>query len=277
MRADCHIHMVLDGIDWKASIARGVADGHIRRVLEDYQKKGYTYLRDGGDRWGVGLRAKVLARDYEITYRTPLAPLCLQGHYGSFIGLVYENPRDYARLVQQQRTRGADFVKIMVSGLMDFDRCGVLTEPPLEDRLITELIHIAHEEGMSVMAHCNGTRPALAAAAAGVDSIEHGAYLEDEALHAMVQMGVVWVPTLSTVGNLRNTDRYDERSVEMILENTMLRVEKFRNLGGFIAPGTDAGAWAVPHGCQTEEKLLAQAGVGQENLQRGIEIIKSKF
>ena len=50
MNADCHIHMVLDGVDWKASIARGIRENYIAGVLSDYQKKGYKYLRDGGDR-----------------------------------------------------------------------------------------------------------------------------------------------------------------------------------------------------------------------------------
>ena len=156
---DCHMHMILDGFDWKSAIARHSAkpdEPFIRRVLEIYRQAGYTYLRDGGDRWGAGARARQLAPEYGITYRTPLAPLCKAGHYGSFIGRVYQNLKEYADLVVQQREAGADFVKIMISGLMDFHRYGVLTEEPLAPSEIRELIHIAHEEGMAVMAHANG-------------------------------------------------------------------------------------------------------------------------
>ena len=53
------------------------------------------------------------------------------------------------------------------------------------------------------MAHANGAEVVRSAAEAGVDSVEHGAYLDGEALHAMAENGTVWVPTLSTIGNLR--------------------------------------------------------------------------
>ena len=130
MRCDCHIHMVLDGADWKRAIARhsgSVDEVWVRRVLETYRKLGFAYLRDGGDRWGVGAKARSLAGEYGITYRTPLSPLCAQGHYGGFIGEKYENRSQYAAMVSQKRAEGADFIKIMISGLMDFDRFGVLT------------------------------------------------------------------------------------------------------------------------------------------------------
>ena len=277
MKADCHIHMVLDGVDWKSSIARGIREDYIHGVLAAYRDRGYTYLRDGGDRWGVSLKAKELAAAYGIVYKTPLAPLCLQGHYGSFIGLCYEDTRQFANLVIRQRAQGADFVKIMISGLMDFDHYGVLTEEGLDPALIRELIHIAHSEGMAVMAHCNGAATARAAAEAGVDSIEHGAYLDQAALEAMKENGVVWVPTLSTVGNLSGKGRFREDAVKAILHSALENVDTFRSLGGLLAPGTDAGAWAVGHDCHTEEAWLAQAGVTPEDMARGLAAIQKKF
>lgn len=266
MRCDCHIHMVLDGRDWRSAIdrhRRQPDDGLIRETLERYQKLGFTYLRDGGDRWNVGKRARELAGSYGITYRTPLAPLCRAGHYGGFIGEGYENLHDFAGRVRLHRKEGADFMKIMISGLMDFDRFGVLMEEALPPEEIRELIHIAHEEGFRVMAHANGARTVEAAAAAGVDSVEHGAYLDEQALAAMQEKNVVWVPTLSTVGNLRGTGRFREEAVEAILESAMENVRRFAFMGGLVAPGTDAGAWAVPHGSLTEYALLKEA-LGQE-------------
>ncbi|MDO5546416.1 MAG: amidohydrolase family protein [Eubacteriales bacterium] len=282
MIVDCHIHMVLDGADWKTAIARhkqAVDEGWIRQTLAHYQELGFTYLRDGGDRWGVGRRARELAGEYGITYRTPLSPLCKAGHYGGFIGEKYGNLRKYAKLVVKNREDGADFIKIMISGLMDFDRFGVLTEEGMEPAEIRELIHIAHEEGMAVMAHANGARTVEAAAEAGVDSIEHGAYLDEGALHAMAEAGTVWVPTLSTIGNLRGRGRFDETAVERILESAMENVRLFAAMDGLLAPGTDAGAWSVPHGSLTEYELLrAVLGGGtQEVLGRGIQAIRQKF
>lgn len=282
MTGDCHIHMILDGADWRSAIGRhkdGPALPWIRGVLSRYQALGITYLRDGGDRWGAGAAARALAPEYGITYRTPLAPLCKQGHYGRFIGKAYADLREYAALVRETREAGGDFIKIMISGLMDFDRFGVLTEAGLPGAEIRELIHIAHSEGMAVMAHGNGSEAALAAAAAGVDSLEHGAYLNEEALCALAEAGTVWVPTLSTIGNLRGRGRFEENAVAAILDSALENLARFAALGGLIAPGSDAGAWAVPHGSETEVPLLALA-LGRETeaiLARGLLAIQAKF
>lgn len=279
MNMDCHIHMVLDGADWKAAIARhgnGPDETFIRQILADYQQKGYFYLRDGGDRWDVGKKARELAGEYGIIYRTPLAPLCKIGHYGAFIGETYENLRQYRSMVKKRRENGADFIKIMISGLMDFHRFGVLSESGLEQGEIRELVHIAHEEGFSVMAHANGARTVEAAAEAGVDSVEHGAYLDEEALCAMKESGTVWVPTLSAIGNLLGKGRFDDGAVAKILESSMENLRRFEAMGGLIACGSDAGAWAVPQGAQTEEKWLLKA-VGKEAIRRGNQRIREKF
>lgn len=262
MRYDCHMHMVLDGVEWRNAIRRhseSVEEGFVRNALKTYQERGFGYLRDGGDRWGVGALARKIAPEYGITYRTPLAPLCKAGHYGSFIGEKYADFREYTALVRKARADGADFIKIMISGLMDFDRFGVLTEDGLPETEIRELIHIAHEEGFCVMAHANGARTVEAAAKAGVDSVEHGAYLDAEALAAMKEAGTVWVPTLSTVGNLRGKGRFSEPDVQAILESALKNVASFAKMGGMLAPGTDAGAWAVPHGSLSEFELMRDA------------------
>lgn len=279
---DCHMHMVLDGRDWRAAIGRHrekPREDWIRGVLQQYVRQGFGYLRDGGDRWGVGAKARELAPEYGIRYRTPLAPLYHRGHYGAFIGTGYGDLREYTALVRQQRERGADFIKIMISGLMDFDRFGVLTEEGLPGEEIRELIYIAHEEGFAVMAHANGARTVEAAAAAGVDSVEHGAYLDEEALCAMKENGTVWVPTLSAVGNLRGKGRFREEAVEAILESALENVRAFAALGGFLAPGTDAGAWAVPHGGLSEYALmeLALGKAAEETLERGAKKIAGRF
>ncbi len=282
MICDCHMHMILDGENWKSAIARhssGPDLSFIRAVLSRYRDLGFTYLRDGGDRWGAGAAARCLAPEYGIVYRTPLAPLCQKGHYGSFIGKTYETFGEYTALVRETGAQGGDFIKIMISGLMDFDRFGVLTESGLPPDAVGELIHIAHEEGFRVMAHANGARTVQAAAEAGVDSVEHGAYLDGDALWAMKEAGTVWVPTLSTVGNLRGTGRFDEGAVAAILESAMENTAAFADMGGLIAPGSDAGAWAVPHGSVTEFELLGQVlgSRTDEVLDRGIRAIREKF
>ena len=277
MKADCHMHMILDGYDWREAIHRHTAqpdERFIHRMLAIWQERGFTYLRDGGDRWNAGKRARELAAQYGITYVTPLAPLCREGHYGAFIGRTYTTMKEYAALVAQQKAEGADFVKIMISGLMDFDHFGVLTEPGQDPGEIRELIHIAHEEGMAVMAHANGARTVEAAAAAGLDSVEHGAYLDEDALKAMEENGTVWVPTLSTIGNLLGKGRFPDAETSQILESALHNLSCYN---GLVACGTDAGAWAVPHGSETEAPLLKQAGIGEERYLQGNQVIIEKF
>ena len=144
-----------------------------------------------------------------------------------------------------------------------------------------EMIRIAHGAGFAVMAHANGSQAVLAAAEAGVDSVEHGAYLSGEALEAMAEAGTVWVPTLATIGNLRGTGRFSEADVTRILTSAQENVARFHALGGLLAPGSDAGAYAVFHGQGglDEYRLLSEA-LGPEAgdaLSQGISAIRQRF
>ena len=272
--------MVLDGLYWKDAIARHKEqplETYIREILCTYRDLGYTYLRDGGDRWGVGKRARELSASMGITYRTPLSPLCKEGCYGAFIGETFRNEKEFALLAEKQKHGGADFIKIMISGLMDFDRPGRLKQTGPEEGEIAYMVSISKDLGMPVMAHCNGAKAALAAAKAGVDSIEHGAYLNEEALFAMQEAGAVWVPTLSTIGNLLGKGRYPDKGVEEILESALANVKAYARLGGLVACGSDAGAWAVPHGCETEMTWLHKADLATEDIEKANQEINKRF
>ena len=282
MYCDCHIHMALDGADWKAALARHKSapdETFIRRTLEHYRDLGFTFLRDGGDRWGAGEFAARIAAEYGIRYRTPCFPIYKRGHYGSFIGRGYETLDEFRALVAEVKARGGQFVKIMISGIMDFDRFGVLSEPGMDPGEIRQVISAAKAMGMSVMAHANGAETVRAAAEAGVDTVEHGAYLNRDALQACADNGVIWVPTLSAIGNLRGKGRFSEPDVERILASAMENVALYASMGGLIAPGTDAGAWAVPHGSLTEYALLKEClGSGWGTLlDRGIRALEARF
>ena len=264
MFGDCHIHMVLDGVYYKDAIAahRGhVRDDIIWRRLNDYADDGISFLRDGGDAFGVGERARELAPEYGIDYRTPTFPICLKGRYGAFIGRTFETLADYRALVDEVKRRGGDFIKLMISGLMDFDRYGVITSEPLTAAQIAEMVDIAHDEGFSVMVHANGARTVMDALSAGVDSVEHGAYLDDEAVRALAESNTAWVPTLSTIANLIGNGRFPDDVLARILDLQTRNVEKCARLGGTIALGSDAGAYCVPHvkGARDEHKLLRRA------------------
>ena len=262
MRADCHIHMVLDGVYWKAAIAHQkerVDEALVRQRLEEYRRCGAEYLRDGGDAWGVGLFASQIALEYGIRYRTPAFPIHKNGHYGGFIGRGFDDMAQYRALVAEARAQGAHFIKIMISGLMDFAHYGVLTDEPLSPGEIADMIAGAHDEGFSVMAHANGDSAVRAALAAGVDSIEHGAYLSPETRSQLAESHAVWVPTLVTIGNLIGDGRFPDAALRPLLAFQQRSVRDAAAQGARIACGSDAGAYRVLH---------AQGGLDEQALLR---------
>lgn len=281
---DCHIHMVLDGVNWKDAIARHRAapqEALIRQTLECYQALGFSYLRDGGDRWGVCALAAGLAPEYGIRYRSPGFPIYKNGHYGSFIGRGFDSFAEYRALIREARAHGAQFIKLMISGLMDFDHYGVLTDEPLPPELIRDMIACAHDEGFSVMAHANGDGTVCAALAGGVDSIEHGAYLTDETLCRLAESHAVWVPTLVTIGNLIGCGRFPDTVLKPLLEYQMNAVQKAAALGAKIACGSDAGAYRVLHGQGgIDERALLRRAIGEDAdtaLEAGNAAIMARF
>ena len=281
---DCHIHMVLDGVNWKDAIARHRAapqEALIRQTLECYQALGFSYLRDGGDRWGVCALAAGLAPEYGIRYRSPGFPIYKNGHYGSFIGRGFDSFAEYRALIREARAHGAQFIKLMISGLMDFDHYGVLTDEPLPPELIRDIIACAHDEGFSVMAHANGDGTVCAALAGGVDSIEHGAYLTDETLCRLAESHAVWVPTLVTIGNLIGCGRFPDTVLKPLLEYQMNAVQKAAALGAKIACGSDAGAYRVLHGQGgIDERALLRRAIGEDAdtvLEAGNAAIMARF
>lgn len=284
MFADLHMHMILDGVYYRDAIGahrQQPVDALIRARLAAYRDVGICYLRDGGDRWDVCVRARELAAEYGITYRIPVFPIHKAGHYGAFIGRSWQTIEDYRTLVAEAKRRGADFIKIMISGLMDFSQPEKLTDAPLTAEEIRLLTAIAHDADFAVMAHCNGAQTTLAAVEAGVDSVEHGAYLTDEACHALAESDTVWIPTLSTIGNLLGSGRYPDAALREILSSAQENVRRVAAYGGLVGLGSDAGAYRVEHplGAASEYRWLHQAlgDATEALLQRAQAAIMKKF
>lgn len=266
MLGDCHIHLALDGADFhKAALRHGPkpADAAIRQALQTYRALGVCFLRDGGDAWGVCSRAAELAPEYGIDYRHPCFPIYRTGRYGRFLGRGYASLDEYRQLVAQVRARGGDFIKLMLSGIMDFSCFGRLSCESLPADEIRQLIHIAHEEGFAVMAHVNGDDAVSAAIAAGADSVEHGNFMSRETLCQLAESPCVWVPTLAPVGNLSGCGRFDDRVLSRLLAAQTAAVRRAASLGARIALGSDAGAFRVPHGAgvRDEYALLQKAAI----------------
>lgn len=282
MLGECHAHMIMDGVNYKAAVAlhkEKVCEEAVRRHLEACRKAGIRFVRDGGDARGVSAFAKKLAPEYGIEYRTPLFAIHKRGHYGGIVGYPFETWEEYRELVKKAVEEGADFIKIMVSGLLDFAHAGTLTEEGLSGEEIRRMIYMAHEEGMAVMAHCNGDRTCRETLEAGVDSLEHGFFMEDETLHLLAERQIPWMPTFAPVGNLLGCGRFPDEEVRKNLEMQTARVKKAASLHACIGLGSDAGAYLVPHGKGTEDEYvyLKRAGVSDQTLLQAEKQIRSIF
>lgn len=288
MFGECHAHLIMDAVNYKRAVQmhrNGVNEQLIREKLETYRKFGIPFIRDGGDALGVSERAARIACEYGIDYRTPLFAIHKNGHYGGIVGLGFDTMKEYHALVKRVRERGGDFIKIMVSGIMDFAGDGGVTEEPLGRWEIGEMIHIAHEEGFAVMVHVNGARAVQDAAEQGADSIEHGNFMDEESLHALAESRAVWVPTLVTISNLKGSGRFDDRVITKLEQLQMGNIRRAYGLGAKIALGSDAGAWHVEHGqgLADEYNLFAAifAGAEREMMEKQLaeaeNVIREKF
>lgn len=251
MFGECHMHMLMNAQNYRRAVllhADGVREDDIRKKFRQYKERDITFLRDGGDGLGVSERAAQIAPEFGITYRTPLFAIHKKGHYGEIVGHGFSDWKEYRALVKKVRDGGGDFIKVMLSGIMDFGREGALTEPSLTPAEIREMIHIAHEEGFAVMAHVNGADAIRAAVCAGVDSVEHGNFADEDCLQAMADSHAVWVPTYVTITNLIGSGRFDDGALLRLRERQGVVVRRGFELGVKIAAGSDAGAYRVPHG-----------------------------
>ena len=258
MFGECHAHIIMDGVNYRRAVdmhKNGPDDQIIKAHLKAYQDKGITFVRDGGDALGVSLRAKEIAPEYGIDYRTPVFAIHKEGHYGSIVGKSFATMREFHDRVLEAKKAGADFIKIMTTGIMDFNAHGAVTGTPLDAAEVTEMVHIAHEEGMNVMSHTNGDYGVQAAVEAGVDSLEHGNYMNEDSLAMLAQSHTVWVPTLVTVRNLMGDGRYEDEVLWPIIESAKENVRKAFQLGIKVAPGSDAGAYRVLHGQGIQDEM----------------------
>lgn len=257
---ECHEHLFMNGCDYRKAVEDH--KGHpreflVRQHLQEYQKRGITFVREGGDDYGVSSLARKLAPEYGIHYRTSLFAIHRRGRYGAIVGKGYDTLKEYADLVKQVKKLQGDFIKIMTTGIMDFQTDHTLTEETLPLMEVREMVHIAHEEGLAVMAHTNGAKGVLWAVEAGVDSVEHGNFQDKDSLEALAQSDTVWVPTCVTVKNLIGCGRFSDSVLESIYREFQKNLRYFYQKGGQAALGSDAGAYRVLHGQGLQDEYAA--------------------
>ncbi len=240
----------MDGADYKTCVLihhDSPSETIVRNVLAEYKNAGINFVRDGGDRYGVCTLAKRLAPEYGIDYITPVFAIHKKDNYGSVVGLPFSDMDEYASLVHKADREGADFIKIMLSGIVDFDHYGVITKGAYTKEEVCEMVNIAHSEGLSVMAHVNGVPNVKLAIEAGVDTIEHGYFIDDETIDMLALTETIWVPTLVTSKNLLRYDRNNRSTVKKIVAMHSENIKKAYQKGALIGLGSDAGAYGVFH------------------------------
>lgn len=260
MFGECHAHIIMDGQNYKRAIAlheERINEEIIRIRLQEYRKRGIKFIRDGGDALGVSKKTRELAAEYEIDYRTPIFAIHKNGHYGAIVGKGFDSLKEYYNLIKEAKEQGADFIKIMTTGLLDFNNHGKVTGVPLSKAEVKEMVHIAHEEGMAVMSHTNGVFGVQTAIEAGVNSVEHGNYIDEETIRMMASSDTVWVPTLVTVRNLKGCDRYEDAVLQPIIERAEENLKLAYRYKAKVALGSDAGAYKVMHGQGIEDEYQA--------------------
>lgn len=251
MFGECHGHIFMDGRNYREAAARyrqGIDPVDVREKLEEYRRRNVTFYRDGGDIYGASVYARGIAAEYGIDYRTPVFAIHQNGRYGGIVGRGFDTMAEYRQLVREVRNQRGDFIKVMFSGILDFETDGHITGTPLDQEQIREMIAVAHEEGFAVMAHVNGARTIQAAAEAGVDSVEHGNFMDEECLEALAESGAVWVPTFVTIHNLLGSGRFDDAVIRGLQKRAEASLRRAYELGIPIALGSDAGAFRVLHG-----------------------------
>ena len=165
------------------------------------------------------------------------------GHYDGTFRLA-DGTSECMRAVREQLRRGAAVIKVCASG-------GVMSEvdhpvhQQFTDAELRAIVEVAGLADRVVAAHCHGKPGIMAALRAGVATIEHGTYLDEEACDAMRETGTILVPTRTIIENiLANLDKvppYAAAKLTAVADTHADMVRMAIELGVTIAMGTDLG------------------------------------
>jgi imidazolonepropionase-like amidohydrolase len=171
-------------------------------------------------------------------------------------------PVECAETVRKASKYGADLIKITATGGV-LSQQGRGLEAHFSDAEMQAIVETAETLGLKVAAHAHGARGIEAAARAGVHTIEHGTYLDEQAAKVMREKGTTLVPTLMALkgvseglgkGVYTPVVEAKIRAVEPLMASLVSRARQY---GVKVAFGTDAGVF--PHGRNAEEFALMRA------------------
>ena len=269
---DCHVHLVSDGRpdpkgdhrETDATLAYRAA-----RAMEDSLRAGITTVRDVNAPGSVAIDAgRAVEKDVLEGPRVFACGEAITMTGGHFHEMAREadGPDDCRKAAREQLRRGADVVKLMACGSTIWDE--VQAAPELTYEEMRAVVEAAHAKDVPVAAHAPGTEAMKDAVRAGVDSIEHANFMDEEAARMMAEEGVYWVPTAKAlrefvergpeegfadeyIKRAKETRAAERRTFELALEHDVP-----------VAMGTDAGTAFNYHGeNSTEMELMAERGM----------------
>lgn len=270
---DCHVHICSSGaadgskeaMDPDAMIALRAAH-HAKTLLN----AGFTTIRNMGTKHQVDISVKqAIDRGFIVGPRiiTSGEMLTMTGGHGWTMGRQVDGPDEARKAAREQLRAGAEVIKIMATG-------GVMTpgvEPGSPQLTIEEMhaaVEEAHKAGRKTATHAQGTIGIKNAILAGLDTIEHGIFLDDEVIQMMLDRGVALVPTLVAPyhivrgGLAAGIPAYAVEKANRVIK---AHGESFRmalRAGVTIAFGTDCGTpLNVPGINALELQLMVEAGM----------------
>jgi imidazolonepropionase-like amidohydrolase len=287
---DCHVHVTVSRVGVLENLERPFSYQFFdaARNLERTLDRGITTVRDAG---GADLGVKQAVEDGLVSgprLRIAVSVLSQTGGHGdgwhpsgqwthliiAHAGVpdgIVDGPEEMRRKVREVRRAGADVIKVCTSG-------GVLSprdDPRHAHFGLDELracVAEARAGGLEVMAHAQGTEGIKNAVRAGIRSIEHGVYLDDEAISMMLEAGTWLVPTLVAPQGVLDAAAAGASLPETVLRKARDTVEAHREsfrraaaAGVRIAMGTDSAV--TPHGENLRElALMADGGMKAEDV-----------
>ena len=265
---DAHVHLAITNTDpTERTLPPGLLALRMARNARAQLRAGVTTVRDLGAPDGLDLQLRQALADGLVPGpRTFVAgrPIVAVGGHCAFMGRQVDGVAAARAAAAQAVAEGADWLKLMVTA-------GLSTpgarphDQQLPSEVIAAVVEVAHAAGLPVAAHAVGGPGVLAAITAGVDSLEHGYWLGDTEVAAMVQRGTVYVPTRTVarevaegvaVAGARPTvaAQTNARQADAIHPESVRRAYR---AGVTIAAGTDYRHGSLPG----EVALLVEAGV----------------
>ena len=279
---DAHVHFMLAGErDFESVFLKQTSEYMAIKATVSARNlldAGFTTVRDVGapGRLALSLRdavnaglvpgPRILAAGRIITATSGHVDLLPPGvsRVDGTAGRIADGPAEILRAVREQVKVGADLIKFCATGgVMDPQLAPDVPEYSAEE--VQTLITEAHKMKKPVAAHVHGAEGAKIAIRAGVDTIEHGTMLDEEAVQLMREAGTVLVPTLTPSHQVRQQGDAANLPAHVMEKFAVTSAAHAQSLtmaieaGVSLALGTDAGTPFYPHGLNAIELQLMVA------------------